>query len=61
MVSNKTPVEGQVRTLREILKEIEAYEPREIYWTVENNTIGEAPLVVIRDTGEENFPRSNVT
>jgi hypothetical protein len=53
---NKTPVEGQVRTLREILKEIEAYEPREIYWTVENNTIGEAALVVIRDTGEENFP-----
>jgi hypothetical protein len=53
---NKTPVEGQVRTLREILKEIETYEPREIYWTVENNTIGEAALVVIRDTGEENFP-----
>mgnify|MGYP000176864711 FL=1 len=28
----------------------------EIYWTVENNTIGEAALVVIRDTGEESFP-----
>jgi hypothetical protein len=28
----------------------------QIYWTVENNTIGEAALVVIRDTGEETFP-----
>ena len=27
----------------------------QIYWTVENNTIGEAALVVIRDTGEESF------
>ena len=27
-----------------------------MYWTVENNTIGEAALVVIRDTGEEQFP-----
>ena len=27
-----------------------------VYWTVENNAIGEAALVVIRDTGEENFP-----
>lgn len=53
---NKTPVEGQVRTLREILKEINAYNPKELYWTLENNSIGEAALVVIRDTGEENFP-----
>ena len=34
-------------------------EPSDIYWTVENNTIGEAALVVIRDTGEENIPRTN--
>jgi len=53
---NKTPVEDQVRTLRQILQEIETYEPSDIYWTVENNTIGEAALVVVRDTGEENFP-----
>jgi hypothetical protein len=28
----------------------------EIYWTVENNSLGEAALIVIEDTGEENFP-----
>jgi len=53
---NKTPIEGQVRTMLEILKEIQNYGAREIYWTIENNTIGEAALVVIRDTGEESFP-----
>lgn len=53
---NKTPIEGQVKTLLEILKEIQNYKAREIYWSVENNSIGEAALVVIRDTGEENFP-----
>ena len=53
---NKTPVEGQIRIMREILKEINQYGAKEIYWTVENNSIGEAALVVIRDTGEENFP-----
>ena len=54
MVSNKT-VEGQIRIMREIPKEINQYGAKEIYWTVENNSIGEAALVVIRDTGEENF------
>ena len=53
---NKTPIEGQVKTMLEILKEIQNYKAREIYWSVENNSIGEAALVVIRDTGEENFP-----
>ena len=28
----------------------------QLYWSVENNSIGEAALVVIRDTGEETFP-----
>ena len=53
---NKTPIEGQVRNMMEILKEIQNYGAREIYWTIENNSIGEAALVVIRDTGEESFP-----
>ena len=53
---NKTPIEGQVKTMMEILKEIQNYNAKEIYWSVENNSIGEAALVVIRDTGEENFP-----
>ena len=53
---NKTPIEGQIKLLREIAKEINSYGATEIYWTVENNAIGEAALVVIRDTGEESFP-----
>lgn len=33
----------------------------EIYWTVENNTIGETVLNVIEDTGEERFPGTFVS
>lgn len=54
--NNKTPVEGQIKILREILFEIQSHGNPEIYWSVESNTLGEAALVVIRDTGEENFP-----
>ena len=58
---NLTPVQQQVRTLREILSYIQSEcaaggnaNPT-IYYSVENNTIGEAALVVIQDIGEENF------
>lgn len=54
--NNKTPIEEQVRTLKRILEEIYSFGRPEIYWSVESNTLGEAALVVIRDTGEENFP-----
>lgn len=53
---NRTPVEGQIRILRQICKDIYANGQPEIYWSVENNSLGEAALVVIRDTGEENIP-----
>lgn len=54
---NHSTIEQQIRILRDILLEIQAHAPSsEIYWTVENNTLGEASLVVIRDTGEERFP-----
>ncbi len=54
--NNKAPIEEQVRTVKKILEELyEAGKP-EIYWSVESNSLGEAALVVIRDTGEENFP-----
>lgn len=53
---NKTPIEGQMRTMMDILQYLKELQVNQIYWTVENNTIGEAALVVIRDTGEENFP-----
>lgn len=59
---NTTSVQAQIRIMREILKQIEIqgkqFESKEpqLYYTVENNTLGEAALVVIRDLGEENFP-----
>lgn len=53
---NKTPVEGQIRTMMEIMQYLKEMGVTQTYWSVENNTIGEAALVVIRDTGEENFP-----
>ena len=53
---NRTPVEGQMRMLMEMLTYLQNVGCKNLYWTGENNTIGEAALVVIRDTGEENFP-----
>jgi hypothetical protein len=52
---NQTPIEGQVRTMRDIMNYLREEGVYQIYWSVENNTIGEAALVTIRDTGEENF------
>ena len=58
MVSNKSPIEKQMKVMMEIMHYIKEQTNNlsQIYWTVENNTIGEAALVVIRDTGEETFP-----
>jgi len=53
---NKTPIEGQIRTMMSIMHYIRDQGVSRIYWSVENNSVGEAALVVIRDTGEENFP-----
>jgi hypothetical protein len=53
---NKTPVEGQVKCMMEILRYLEDFGCSSMYWSVENNSIGEGALVVIRDTGEESFP-----
>lgn len=61
---NRTPIRGQVKTMMDILQHIQnemvnsgrQSGDTEIYWSVENNTLGEAALVVIEDTGEDNFP-----
>jgi len=57
---NITPIQGQVKILRDVLKyiqdEIGTGFSNNIYWSVENNTVGEAGLVVINDLGEETFP-----
>ena len=55
---NKTRIEDQVALLRSIGKYIESQGEPEVYWSVENNTLGEAALVVIRDTGEDHFAGS---
>jgi len=58
---NLTPIQSQVKHMREILKYIlsrgeEKGGTPQIYYSVENNTLGEAALVVINNLGEENFP-----
>lgn len=54
---NKTPVQGQIRILQEITKYLVSVteNPNEVYYSVENNTLGEAALVVIAEIGEENI------
>jgi hypothetical protein len=55
---NATPIQGQIRILRSILDQIREQigDTAEIYYSIENNTIGEAGLVAIADIGEENMP-----
>lgn len=58
---NLTPVQQQVRILRDICKYVQERGQElggnpQIYFSVENNTLGEAALIVIQHLGEENFP-----
>ena len=55
---NQTAIPGQIRVLSDICKYIadETRNPNGVYWSVENNGIGEAALIVINDFGEENIP-----
>jgi hypothetical protein len=57
---NTTPITGQVRILKEICDYIKETTKNStasnIYWSIENNTIGEAALIVVQDIGEENIP-----
>ena len=57
---NLTIVQDQVKLMRDVLfyieREIGIENRNSIYWSVENNTVGEAALVVIADLGEETFP-----
>lgn len=54
---NKTPIQRQIRILAEITKYIsETIEDQySVYYSVENNTLGEAALVSIAELGEENI------
>ena len=55
---NTTAIPGQIRVLSDICKYLvqETNNANGIYWSVENNGIGEACLLVIQDFGEENIP-----
>jgi hypothetical protein len=57
---NLTPIQGQIRILKDIVTYVKDTigqdHANNIYWSIENNTVGEAGLVCIRDIGEENFP-----
>jgi hypothetical protein len=55
---NKTDIPRQIIILAEIVKELHAVvgDEKSIYYSVENNTIGEAALISIAEYGEENIP-----
>jgi hypothetical protein len=58
---NNTPVQAQARILRDLCKFIESEFLKDglnasIYYSVENNTIGESALVAINELGEESIP-----
>ena len=55
---NTTAIPGQIRVLADICTYLqqETQNANNIYWSVENNGIGEACLLVINDFGEENIP-----
>ncbi len=57
---NVTPIQQQVKIFRDVLKyiqeEIGEENSTSIYWSVENNTVGESALVVIDNLGEDTFP-----
>ncbi len=55
---NTSPIPTQIRILKDICDYIQEQQDSSsgIYWSVENNSIGEAALIVINDFGEENIP-----
>jgi hypothetical protein len=54
---NKTPIPEQVRILADVCRHVNetVQDPASVYFTVENNTIGEAALISIAEYGEENI------
>ena len=54
---NRTPIPEQVRILADICRHINEVvkDPQKVYYSIENNTIGEAALISIAEYGEENI------
>jgi Terminase RNaseH-like domain len=54
---NRTPIQKQIAIMREITRYLaETVSANNIYYSIENNTLGEAGLVTIAEMGEENIP-----
>ena len=55
---NKTDIPSQIKLLAEICKSIneKTGEPNNIYYSIENNGIGEAAIVSLNEYGESNIP-----
>jgi hypothetical protein len=55
---NKTDIPNQIRLISEVTKFIEecTSEPNKIYYSLENNGIGEAALLSLSEFGEQNIP-----
>jgi hypothetical protein len=55
---NRSDIPTQIRIFNDIITHINEVvrDPRSIYYSVENNTIGEAALISIAEFGEENIP-----
>jgi hypothetical protein len=58
---NLTPIQGQVRILRDICNHINSECARKgvtpsLYYSIENNSVGEAALVAMDEIGEESVP-----
>ena len=55
---NRTTIPEQVRILADIVRHLNetTQDPQQIYYSIENNTIGEAALISIDEFGEENIP-----
>jgi len=55
---NKTDIPTQIRIMVDIVRELHVVvkDDKSIYYSVENNTIGEAALISIAEFGEQNIP-----
>jgi hypothetical protein len=55
---NKTDIPTQIKIMVDIIKELNGVvqDSTKIYYSVENNTLGEAALISISEFGEENIP-----
>jgi hypothetical protein len=55
---NRTDIPTQVKILADVVKDLHSVikDNKRIYYSVENNTLGEAALISIAEYGEENIP-----